>query len=31
MTVLRSTIDSHSPAYREAATAMEDKLAELDA
>ena len=31
MTILRSAIDAHSPAYREAAEAMEDKLAELNA
>ncbi|HPX38245.1 MAG TPA: acyl-CoA carboxylase subunit beta [Mycobacterium sp.] len=31
MTTLRSSVDPHSPAYREAAEAMAAKLAELDA
>ncbi len=31
MTILRSAVDPHSTAFREAAEAMEDKLAELDA
>ena len=31
MSALRSTVDTHSPAYRQAAEAMSAKLAELDA
>ncbi len=31
MTALKSTLDPHSPAYTEAASALNDKLAEIDA